>query len=307
MPKSTARSHQLADADLRLLRVFQAVVRHNGFAAAQAELGISGATISNHMAELEQRLGVRLCKRGRRGFSLTEEGARIHEGSLNLFRSVENFSSVVGSVRGDLSGSVHFATVDAMQTNAELGLELALGEFSRRARGVVVHIDIASPHDLRQRLLDGRYQLVLTPLEEAHPSITSTPIFDEVQALYCGKGHPLFAMPERELASALAKPHRYAARKYETGRSVSHARDFEVTAMTSHMESLALLILSGGYLGHLPEHYARQWVVAGQMRSLRPKSHAYVDTFHLAQLSREQNRAVALLSECIVQSAGRGS
>lgn len=32
---------QLAGTDLRVLRVFDAVVRHGGFAAAQAELNVS--------------------------------------------------------------------------------------------------------------------------------------------------------------------------------------------------------------------------------------------------------------------------
>ena len=37
---------QLAGTDLRVLRVFDAVVRHGGFAAAQAELNVSQPTIS---------------------------------------------------------------------------------------------------------------------------------------------------------------------------------------------------------------------------------------------------------------------
>jgi hypothetical protein len=123
----------LSDSDIRLLRVFQAVVRQQGFAAAQSELGLSPATISNHIAHLETRLGVRLCSRGRKGFALTPEGARLHEASLNLLRSVENFSTIVGSVRGHLTGSVHFGTVDAIYTNGDLDISSALAEFSKRA------------------------------------------------------------------------------------------------------------------------------------------------------------------------------
>ena len=91
-------SPSLSGSDIRLLRIFQAVVRQQGFAAAQADLGLTPATISNHIAHLEARLGVRLCNRGRKGFSLTSEGARVHEASLNLLRSAENFSSIIGPV-----------------------------------------------------------------------------------------------------------------------------------------------------------------------------------------------------------------
>ncbi len=61
---------RFAPTDLRLLRVFQAGVRNEGFASAQDELGISPGTISNHIAQLEGRFGIRLCERGRKGFSL---------------------------------------------------------------------------------------------------------------------------------------------------------------------------------------------------------------------------------------------
>ena len=57
-----------AEKDLRLLKVFTAVVESGGYTAAQAEMNIGASTISNHMTELEQRLGAKLCQRGRVGF-----------------------------------------------------------------------------------------------------------------------------------------------------------------------------------------------------------------------------------------------
>ncbi len=61
-------------SDIRLLRVFEAVVKNGGFTAAQGELNISQSTISNHITALEQRLGVTLHQRGRGGFWLTDKG-----------------------------------------------------------------------------------------------------------------------------------------------------------------------------------------------------------------------------------------
>ena len=61
------RKLRFSPTDLRLLRIFQAVVRHEGFAAAQDELGISPGTISNHIAQLEGRFGVPLVREGPQG------------------------------------------------------------------------------------------------------------------------------------------------------------------------------------------------------------------------------------------------
>ena len=59
MSQALANFPALADVDLRRLRVFDAVVRNKGFAAAQNELNVSQATISIQIAELEERLSVR--------------------------------------------------------------------------------------------------------------------------------------------------------------------------------------------------------------------------------------------------------
>lgn len=66
---------QIADIDLRLLRVFRAVVESGGFAAAELELNVGRSVISRHIKDLETRLGLALCRRGRGGFALTPEEA----------------------------------------------------------------------------------------------------------------------------------------------------------------------------------------------------------------------------------------
>ena len=287
-----------APTDLRLLRVFQAVVRHEGFAAAQDELGLTPGTISNHIAHLEARFGVRLCVRGRRGFSLTPDGLRIHDAAENLLRSIENFAGIVGSVRGELTGTVHLGTVDAMHTNKAAPLDRAIARFSERAPKVMLHVEIGSPQDLLQRLLDGRYTVIVTPTEDAHPSVTAIPLYREEQRLYCGRGHPLFDGGD-PLSVEAVRRHPYAGRSYMQGRDQERATGFDSRAMTSHMEAIAILIRSGRYIGYLPTHFAQPFVRRREMRSLLDRELAYFDTFHLAFRKDEQNRAAALLVRCL--------
>jgi LysR family transcriptional regulator, transcriptional activator for bauABCD operon len=78
----------LGDAELRLLRVFASVVQHGGFSAAQSSLGMTQATISTHMRHLEERLGLRLCSRGRSGFLLTDEGRLVFSARWKSSRAV---------------------------------------------------------------------------------------------------------------------------------------------------------------------------------------------------------------------------
>ena len=58
---------RLDTIDLRLLRVFIALVDSDGFAGAQIALNLSQSTLSTHLADLEKRIGGALCVRGRLG------------------------------------------------------------------------------------------------------------------------------------------------------------------------------------------------------------------------------------------------
>lgn len=282
--------------DLRLLRVFQAVARHKGFAAAQDELGLSPATISNHIAKLEGRFGIRLCERGRKGFLLTPDGLRIHEAAESLLRSVENFSGIVGSVKGELSGTVHLGIVDAMYTNSSAALHEAIGAFAEAAPQVHIHVEIASPQELLQRLLDGRYGAVLTPIEAHHASIRATSLFKEEQRLYCGTRHPLFR-GQKSVSLKQIREYPYVGRSYMLGLTQAQDAAFHHRASTSHMEAIALLIMSGRFLGYLPTHFAKSFTAKKEMTSLLDGELAYFDTFFLAGRRDERNRATILLME----------
>ena len=85
---------KISDVEISQLRVFKAVVTNGGFSAAQLELGLSPSTISGKMTELETRLGLSLCRRGRGGFFLTTDGQRIFEQTEGLFSALESFRKI---------------------------------------------------------------------------------------------------------------------------------------------------------------------------------------------------------------------
>ena len=58
-----------------------------------------------------------------------------------------------------------------------------------------------------------------------------------------------------------------------------------------------MLILSGAYLGYLPEHYAAQWVAEGRLRCLLPGELSYVAAFTM--ISRRGAAAPAIVRQFI--------
>ncbi len=290
----------LGDVELRLLRVFAAIVHHGGFSAAQTSLGMTQQTISTHMRHLEERLALRLCERGRSGFQLTDEGRQVHAATLDLFGSIEQFQSRLGEAQGELSGNLRFGTVDAMITNRALNLQDAIGAFHRLAPRVQLEIDVAAPQVLYQGLLEGAYQIVLMPSISGLPShFRAQAIYSEAQKLYCAKGNPLFELPDERITDVLLETQPFAGRTYMTDRQICGV-NFGWSAATPHMEGTLLLLLSGVYIGFLPDHYADEFVRNGQLRMLAPQRMSFEDPFYIAYPRERPSRAAETLSQAIV-------
>lgn len=82
---------------LRLLTVFIAVVDAGGLAAAARRLGVSPATVTRAIAELELQLGARVLTRTTRAIRLTEAGRRYAEDCRQILQRLEDAEAAVRS------------------------------------------------------------------------------------------------------------------------------------------------------------------------------------------------------------------
>jgi len=282
---------QPSGSDFRLLQVFDAVVRNGGFSAAEAELNLSQSTISNHMTALEQRLGVVLCRRGRGGFRLTDEGRAIHEAATRLDAALRDFSSEVGSVLGQLRGELRIGTLDSIADDPGNRLHQALGLFRRAAGAVGVVLAQEAAQELQQKVLEGVYHcgigVDLTPVH----GLDQLPLHTEKHSLYCGVGHPLFGAADDMVCRDAVLDLAFVQRGYWRQGSKPHSRFRNVAATVYQIEPQLLLIRSGAYVGYLPDQYAKRWVDADQLKRLAPETFGYEAQFYLftARNSRKSN------------------
>lgn len=93
------------DVDLKMIRIFCAIVDSGGFTAAHCSLNISMPRLSTTISDLEARLGVRLCDRGRNGFRLTSEGSAIYEAAQVLLRDLDKFRERIAHMPGKVAES----------------------------------------------------------------------------------------------------------------------------------------------------------------------------------------------------------
>ncbi len=290
--------------DLRLLRVFKTVVDCGGMAAAELELNIGSSTISRHVKDLEVRLGLTLCRRGRGGFALTAEGEQIYAETLRLLASTEAFRVSVDEIHRRMGGQLHVAVFDKTASNPAAHIGQAIASFCERAPDVALNLHVAPINAIERGVIDGQFQVGVIPGHRRSDSLVYDALFDETMLLYCGASHALFGAVDTEMQWTDLAPHRFAGLGYHSpNMEISQQMRLSREATAFDQEAIATLILSGRFLGFLPDHYASDFVRNGQMHALRPALFRYLCQF-LAILRRspEPSRAARVFQACLIQA-----
>jgi len=265
---------QLSDIEIRRLRVFRVVAEAGGISAAELELNIGRSTISTHIKDLETRLGVTLCRRGRGGFALTDEGEHIYQATLRLLGSLDEFRAEVNDLHQSMTGHISLALFDKTASNPEAHIGKAFQLFD------------------------------VIPAHRTSSSLDYVPLFSEQMYLYCGQEHPLYGLEVSATSKKDILSYKYAGLGYhspnmEIGRSLGMKRDVTVY----DQEAIVHLLLSGRYLGYLPDHYARPFVEQGLIRAIGTDIFQYRCEFQaITRTSPKPSRAVQVFLDCLVKA-----
>ena len=301
---SRAALGQLSDMDIRLLRVFKSVAECGGMAAAELELNIGSSTVSRHIKDLETRLGLTLCRRGRAGFALTSEGEQIYSETLRLLAGVDAFRSSVDEIHRRMGGQLTIAVFDKTATNPAAHIGEAIALFSKLAPEVSLHLHVAPINVIERGVIDGQFQIGVIPGHRSSQTLAYEALFDETMLLYCGAQHALFKADHAGLGWDDLRSHHFAGLGYHSpNMEISQQVRLPRKATGFDQESIATLILSGHYLGFLPDHYAQAFVRAGQMRAIKPDLFRYACSFfRIVRRSPQPSRVTRAFQDCLLQA-----
>ncbi len=265
---------RLSRTDLHHLSVFVTVAEAGGFSAAQVTLNVATSTISRQISELETRLGLRLCQRGRSGFRLTDQGTTVYTAAKQLFAALENFRGTVDASRGRLTGQLSLAVIENWVADERAPLAAALADFKALAPDVRIDLYSLAPDEIELSVFDGRADLGIGVFHNRRPGLIYDAIGEDPVELYCGKDHALFGRAGSGLTARDMKSAELVRRAYLSEEQVAPKTAHLASAASAHqVEGVAFMILSGKYIGYLPVHYAARWVREGRMRSLLPRRH----------------------------------
>lgn len=253
---------RMQDVDLRLLRVFRAIVDAGGITAAQTLLNASQSTLSTQLSELEERLGFRVCERGRRGFAVNENGRKLLEAMDDVFAAADRLQNEVATISGELRGTLRVGTMDGMLSNTAWPLASVLGAFTRGARKTLVDLTLVAPHQMEELLMEGKRDCVIGPVAEKVPGLDYLPLFQERHSLFAHCDHPITrdedvsfeTLSRHALIVTAGDLRRFPFIRHGAPVRTEAEGAIRPSATVDQVETHMILICSGRFIGFLPDH-----------------------------------------------------
>ncbi|MFL4471292.1 hydrogen peroxide-inducible genes activator [Tateyamaria armeniaca] len=244
---------------LRQLRYLIALSETRHFRKAAEKVGISQPSLSLQIGNLEELLGLRLFERGRGPVTLTPEGREVLSRAQRAVDEVRAIVDLSGTLKTGLAGTIRLGTTP---TIGPYLLPYVVEQLHATYPDLRLYIRESAPRDLRDELLGGNLDLMLTQLPEAGANLTSRRLFREPLLLAVPSDHALAgqaALSESDLAglNVLSLGPAYTLHSQITAICHQHgallSRDYEGTSL----DALRQMVGMGMGVAFLPRLYAR--------------------------------------------------
>ncbi len=169
------------DVSLERMRTFARVAQRGSLSAVARELGVGQSTVSRHLRELEEAVGVPLLSRTTRRVTLTEEGARYLANCLRILRLVDQAGEEARATKGGPAGTVRISCTaafgvlhltrlvfDCLDRYPDIGIDLSLTDkridLAREGIDIAVRLGTLPDSALKLRPLGwSRRMMVAAP------------------------------------------------------------------------------------------------------------------------------------------------
>lgn len=299
MSKTSIIPKPIAEYDLRLLRIFVSVVENGGFSAAEPALGITRSTISIHMSNLEERMKLKLCLRGRGGFSLTEDGQTVYRAVINLFESLNDFSLLVGTLSKELSGELVILCADQLNASRQDKIAEVVELIHKSSPNLHLVVDSEPISNIEKSLLKDKAHIGLFPDYQHIEGLHYQHLMSEAVYLCCSKKHPFFnkvdtLISQAELGSV---PAIHPGIDLDSS-GIEQLQKLNLAAKSYQFDTRKAMILSGCYIGFMPQSYIQHELNHGEIRIIQPGQLTYPFNLSLvAKKSPREANKVKLLTE----------
>ena len=280
---------------IRQLEVFLAIAHAQSFSRAAERIHLSQPTLSEHMRELEDELGVPLFIRHSRSVSLTEPGRVFEDYATRVVATLAAGRHAIAELDGLKRGSL---VVGASTTPGTYVLPARIAKFREQYPGITVALRIANSRTVQERVRDGEVDLAVIGGHVLGPSerCIAAGILDELQ---------LIVPPDYPIKDGVLSPARLARERLlirEEGSATRQAteralREAGVTLRPAmeldHTETIKRAVMAGLGVAFVSRYAVEDEVRSGRLRALSVQRMKIRRHFHVIHDERRPLSASA--------------
>jgi DNA-binding transcriptional LysR family regulator len=269
---------------LRQFEVFLAVARAKSFRRAADGLHLSQPSLSQHVAELERELGVKMFDRLRRTVELTEAGRVLEDHLQRLFATLDSARKAIDDLSGLQRGSL---VVGASTTPGIYVVPGMLAGFRARYPGIQLSLQIANSAVIEQRVRTNEVDLGVVgghALRQGEACVAAG-LLDEL-VLILPPAHRWArrreVWPDPPVLERLLIREEGSATRALTERTLQQAGvRFTVAMELSHTEAIKEAVAAGLGVAFVSVYAVRHEIKAKQLAAVRLKGIGLHRHFHV--------------------------
>ncbi len=169
-------------------KLFRDIAHAKSLSRAAQINGISQSAATQHIQELERRLGTSLLDRSTRPLGLTDAGKLYADLCRDILRREEDFTAALEEIRGSSQGTLRIASIYSLGLSEMVRLKK---EFAHVCPGAIVHVELLRPDKVYDAVLGGSADLGFISYPEHRRDLTVIPWRDERMTVALYPSHPL--------------------------------------------------------------------------------------------------------------------
>ncbi|HEY1205613.1 MAG: LysR family transcriptional regulator [Bryobacteraceae bacterium] len=170
------------------LLLFRDIVQERSVSRGAALNGVSQPAASQHLRELEERMGVTLLDRSTRPFTLTAAGKIYFQMCRDALQRYEEFQVALEGLKAEVEGTVRIASIYSVGISEMSRLK---EEFSRRFPQAALEVEYLRPDKVYDAVLADRADLGFVSYPQASRLLAVIPFRTEQMAVAAAPSHPL--------------------------------------------------------------------------------------------------------------------
>jgi DNA-binding transcriptional LysR family regulator len=171
-------------------KLFKEISQTKSISRAATHCGISQSAATQHVQEVERRLGLPLVDRSTRPLALTEAGKLYADFCREVLRREDQFLVALEQLKGEAEGAVRVASIYSIGLSEMSRLRQ---EFERRHPHAQLHVDYLRPDKIYEAVMGDHADLGLVSYPVAKRELAVVPWRKEQMAVAVPPSHPLAA------------------------------------------------------------------------------------------------------------------